>query len=122
MTIALVLMVGGSVTLFVTIQSFSPYVALLKGQFYTPVPNSTETLFDRAFGQTALALLKLALWPSVVFVALQAGATYAISALLPFEGRFAVMRRLIAGAGVSILLSTLLLAAMWATLVETISH
>jgi hypothetical protein len=119
---ALALTVVGSVALFVTIQSFSPYVALLKGQFYTPALNSTETLFDRAFGRSGLVLLRLALWPSLVFVTLQTGATYAISTLLPFEGRFAVMRRLIAGAGVSVLMSALVLAAMWSVLVAMISH
>jgi len=64
---ALALTVVGSVALFLTIQSFSPYIALLKGQFYTPVLNSTETLFDRAFGRSGLVLLRLALWPSLVF-------------------------------------------------------
>lgn len=121
-TTALVLTFVGSVALFVTIQSSSGYIALLKGQFYTPVPNSTETLFDRAFGQTGLVLLRLALWPSVIFLALQVGATYAISRLLPFDGRFVVIRRLLAGAGLSVLMSALVLAAMWAMLAGTISH
>ena len=119
---ALALTVVGSVALFVTIQSLSPYIALLQGQFYTPVLNSTETLFDRAFSRSGLFLLRLALWPSLVFVALQAGATYAISTLLPFEGRFAIARRLVAGAGASVLMSTLALAAMWSVLVGMISH
>lgn len=119
---ALVLTVVGSVALFVTIQNLSPYIALLNGQFYTPVVNSTETVFDRAFGRIGLSLLRPALWPSLVFVALQAGAMYAISMLLPFDGRFAVMRRLIAGAGVSVLMSALVLTAMWTVLVRMISH
>jgi hypothetical protein len=121
-TSALVLTVVGSAALFVAIQSFGPYVASLKGQFYTPVLNPTDTLFDRAFGRIALAQLRLALWPSVVFLALQAGATYAISTLLPFEGRFVVIRRLLAGAGVSVLISALVLAAMWRVLMGSISH
>lgn len=119
---ALILMVVGSIALFVTIQNLSPYIALLNGQFYTPVVNSTETLFDRAFGRIGLALLRPALWPSLVFVALQAGATYAISMLLPFEGRLAVMRRLLAGAGLSVLMSALLLTAMWSVLAGMTSH
>jgi len=118
---ALALTVVGSVALFVTIQSLSPYTGFLQGHFYTPVPNSTETLFDRAFSRTGLLLVRLALWPSLVFVALQAGATYAISTLLPFEGRFVVTRRLIAGAGASALMSALVLAAMWSVLFGMIS-
>ena len=85
------------------------------------VPNSTETLFDRAFSRTGFFLLRLALWPSLVFVAFQAGATYAISTLLPFQGRFAVTRSLIAG-GASALMSALVLAAMWSVLFGMISH
>ena len=120
--LALALTVIGSVALFVTIQNLSPYIAALQGQFYTPVLKSTGTLFDRAFSRSSLFLLRLALWPSLVFVALQAGAAYAISTLLPFEGRFAVTRRLVAGAGASVLMTTLVLVAMWSVLVGMISH
>ena len=54
LTSALTLSVVGSVALFATMQNFSLYMALLKGQFYTPIVNSTETLFDRAFGRMGL--------------------------------------------------------------------
>lgn len=114
---ALVLTGAGSIALFVMIPSLSTYIgSLKKDQFYTPVPNATDTIFSRAFG--GLVLLRFALWPALVFVLVQAGATYAISTLLPFRGRFAVMRRLAAGAGVSVLMSALLLAAMWPMLVR----
>lgn len=119
---ALALGIVASVALFVTIQSLGPYVALVKGQFYPPGPVTAETMFDNAFSRSGLFLLRFALWPSLVFVALQVGATYTISTLLPFEGRFAVTRRLIAGAGLSVLTSVLLLAAIWPVLVGMISH
>ena len=109
---ALTLIVVASVALFATIQSLSPYIADLKGQFYTPFPNPTiETLFDRA--RSGAFLLRLALWPSLVFVALEAAAAYAISTLLSFKGRLAVTRQLIAGAAVSVVISVSVLAALW---------
>lgn len=119
---ALILAVVASLALFLTIQSFEPYIALLKGQFYPPAVNSAHTVFDNAFSRSGLLLLRFALWPSVVFVALQAGASYAISRLLPFQGRFVATRRLAAGVGLSVLTSVLVLAAMWPVLVRMISR
>jgi hypothetical protein len=109
LTSALTLTVVGSAALFATMQNFSLYMALLKGQLYTPIVNSTETLFDRTFGRMGFLLLRPALWPLIVFVTLQMGATYAISTLLRFEGRFAFIRALTAAAGMSLLMTASIL-------------
>jgi hypothetical protein len=122
LTSALTLTVVGSVALFATMQNFSLYMALLKGQFYTPIVNSTETLFDRAFGGMGFFLLRPALWPLIVFVTLQMGATYAISTLLRFEGRFAFIRALTAAARMSLLMTAFILTALWSMLTGMISH
>lgn len=119
---ALALTAVASVALFLTIENLGPYIALVRGQFYPPGPVSAETMFENAFSRSGLLMLRFALWPSVVFVALQAGATYAISTLLPCEARFAGTRRLAAGAGLSVLTSVLVLAAMWPLLEGMISH
>jgi len=117
-TLALVLAILGSVALFAVIQNCTPYVAAVKGEFYTPVVNPSEAAIDRAIIE--VGLLRLALWPAIVFVALEAGATYAISTLVRFEGRFAATRRLAVGAG-SALVSAVLVAAMWSALQGVIS-
>jgi len=122
LTSALTLSVVGSVALFATMQNFSLYLALLKGQLYTPIVNSTETLFDRAFGRMGFLLLRPVLWPLIVFVTLQMGATYAISTLLRFEGRFAFIRALTAAAGMSLLMTAFILTALWSMLTGMISH
>lgn len=113
-TFALVLTILGSVALFAVIQSCIPYFAVVKGGFYTPVANASESAIDRALRW--LGLLRLALWPSIIFVLLQAGAAYAISTLVRFEGRFAATRRLAFGAGLALLMSAVLLAGMWSAL------
>ena len=122
LTSALTLSVVGSVALFATMQNFSLYLALLKGQLYTPIVNSTETLFDRAFGRMGFLLLRPALWPFIVFVTLQIGATYAVSTLLRFKGRFASIRVLTAAAGMSLVMTAFILTALWPMLMGMISH
>jgi hypothetical protein len=86
------------------------------------IVNSTETLFDRTFGRMGFLLLRPALWPLIVFVTLQMGATYAISTLLRFEGRFAFIRALTAAAGMSLLMTAFILTALWSMLTGMISH
>jgi hypothetical protein len=119
---ALTLPAIASVALFFAIQRLGPYIALVKGQFYPPGPISAETMIENAFSPGGLLMLRFALWPFLVFVALQAGATYAIFTLLPLEGRFTTTRRLIAGAGISGLTTVLVLAVLWPALVGMTSH
>lgn|SRR5690348_1840788 len=122
LTAALILAVVASVALFLTIQNLGPYIAYVRGQFYTSLPNpATETVFDRVFSSYTPFFLRLALWPFLAFVALQLGATCAASTL-PFKKRTTVTRRLIAGAGLSLLTSMLVLAALWPVLVRMIAH
>jgi hypothetical protein len=111
--LALVLTILGSVALFVLVQNARPYVGLIRGQFFTPVPNSSETALDRAFSQTGLVILRLALWPAVLFILLEVGAAYSVSKLLHLEGRFAATRRLLAASGLSLLTTVVLLVPMW---------
>lgn len=109
---ALVLIFLGSVALSVVIQSGIPRLAsaVVRGQFYTPVPNSSASIGERFLG--GFALLRLAMWPILAFLVLLAGATYAISTLLSFEGRVAAIRRWAVGAGLSFVSSTVL-AVVW---------
>lgn len=79
--LALALMIIAAVALFVLIQNVLPYVAFIRGQFYTPVPNSSETILNRAFSKTGLVILRLAFWPAVLFILLEVGATYSVSTL-----------------------------------------
>ncbi len=110
---ALVLAILGSVALFALVQNARPYVALIRGQFYTPIANSSETTLDRAFSPTGLVILRLAVWPAVFFVLLEVGAAYFVSKLVKLEGRFAAMRRLVAAFGLSLMTTVVLLVPMW---------
>ncbi len=73
------LTVVASVALFALIQTCRPYVAMVEGEFYTPILNSRDTLLDRAFSRVALATLRQALWPVVAFIVLEGGATCSFS-------------------------------------------
>jgi hypothetical protein len=97
--VSLVLIVLGSVLLFAVIQSgiLGIAIAAFREEFYTPVPNASDSITGRFLG--VFALLQAAVWPIVAFLVLLTGATCAISALLPFEGRFAPLRRWATGAG-----------------------
>jgi hypothetical protein len=117
---ALVLTILGSVALFALVQNARPYVGLMRGQFYTPIANSSETTLDRAFSPTGLVILRLALWPAVLFVLLEVGAAYFVSKLVQLEGRFAATRRLLAAFGLSLLTTVVLLVPMW-WLIETLA-
>jgi len=110
---ALVLTVLGSVALFALVQRTRPYVALIRGQFYTPIANSSETTLDRAFSPTGLVILRLALWPALSFILLEIGATYCVSKLVHLEGRFATTRRLLAAFGLSLVTTVMLLVPVW---------
>jgi hypothetical protein len=103
----------GSVALFALVQNARPYVELIRGQFYTPVANSSETILYRAFSPTALVILRWTLWPAVLFILLEVGAACSVSKLVHLEGRFAATRRLLAAFGLSLLMTVVLLAPMW---------
>lgn len=90
-----------------------PYVEIVGGHFYGAVANSSETALDRAFSPTALLILRLALWPAVLFMLLEVGAAYFVSKLLQLEGRFATTRRVLTSFGVSLLTTIVLLVPMW---------
>jgi hypothetical protein len=122
---ALILAGAASVALFVSLQELRPFIAVLKGQFYGAMPNAPnarDMLFERAFSPAGRFTLILAVWPSLVLFLLEGGATYVISKLLPFKGRFAVARCLITGAALSLLLTASIFVAMWPVYGRAISH
>lgn len=107
---ASVLIFLGSVALFAVMQSGAPsiFIAAVRGQFYTPVANSSFA--ERFLG--AFALVGFAKWPIVAFLGLWAGATYVISTLLSSGDRLPAIRRWAVGTGLSLVSSTVL-AAVW---------
>lgn len=111
--LALTLMLLGSVALFVLVRNARPYVALIRGQFYTPVTNSSDTALHRAFSPTGLVTFRSALWPAVLFILLEVGAAYSISNLTHPGEHFAAARRLLAGFGFSLLTTVVLVIPMW---------
>jgi len=111
--LALVLVILGSVALFALIQTALPYVALIRGQFYSPAPNSSQTALDRAFSRTGFVMLRLAFWPAVLFVLLEISAAYSLSKLVHLEARFPTVRRLLAASGLSLLTTVVLLVPVW---------
>ena len=110
---ALALTILGSVALFALVQNAGPYVDLIRDNFYTGAPSSSDTAFDRAFSPTGLAILRLTLWPAVLFILLEAGAAYSVSKLVRLEGRFAATRRVLMASGLSLLTTLMLLVPTW---------
>ena len=117
----LVLALAASVALFYAIQYSVVYIAALRGQFYTPLPNPStgiSGLLDRATSRAGLLLLRYALWPFLIFLVLQCGAGYSISRVVTVEGNSAA-RRLRSGFFVSLGVTALCLAAVWASFLRT---
>jgi hypothetical protein len=120
--LALLLTIVGSIVLFVFIQNARPYFEFVRGHFYGSVTNSPENTLDRAFSKTGLVILRLAFWPAVLFILLEAGAAYSIFRLIHLEGRFAVARRLLTAFGLSLLTTAAILAPVWTILARSIAR
>src|SRR5262249_51066622 len=116
LVLASALAVAASLALFATIQNSSLYVTAVRGQFYTPVLN-TPSLLERITDKSNLMLLRFALWPCLIFLALECGSGYAISRLFQVEGS---VRRLRSGFVVSLGITAVCLAVVWASFARTV--
>ena len=111
---ALMLAVIAAVVFFDLIQQSSMYVAAVRDQFYTPLAHPPhENWMQRALAPRSRALLRFALWPFLIFVALQSVGSYGFGRVFSFTGERVVLRRSIAGLATSLFASGLFLAALW---------
>jgi hypothetical protein len=113
-SIALLLAVFAAIACFDVVQQSSSYVAAVRDQFYTPIANPPhESWIERALAPGSLALLQFALWPFVIFLGLETGASYGFGRAFLFEGEHLVLRRSLAGLATSLLATGVFLAALW---------
>ena len=111
--IGLLLMILAAVALFVVIQESASYIASARGEFYTAVPNANDRFLERVLSPVSLQLLKFALWPLVLLIALEAVSSYCFGRVFSFAGRFSNFRRWCVGLATSLLITLTFLAVMW---------
>jgi hypothetical protein len=105
--LGIALALAASCALFVAMPYITIYVAGLRGQFYTPIPNPSFLDYVRS-----LSLLRFALWPFLTFLVLQCGSAFAISKLFRVEGS---SMRVLAGSLVSLAITIACLVVLWAS-------
>ena len=118
--LGLALALAASFALFAAIQNSISYVAVVRGQFYTPVPNPPtgfSGFLDRATSKGSLMLLRFAVWPFLIFLVLECASGYAISRLVPVGDS---VRRVLSGFLVSLGITAVCLAGVWASFARTV--
>ena len=111
--LALALTMLAAPALFLLVQNVRTYIAVVNGQFYTPLAQPREPVTDRALSKPALGMLWFALWPAIIFTGAEAGAGYFVSRLIRFQGRHAVARGLLTGCGIALVFTCALLMPIW---------
>ena len=112
----------GALALFVLIKTGAPatMLAILRQQFYTPIPNPTDPFFDRSI-RSIRVLLQLGLAPFMVFIVAQFASGYAMFKLLSVRGARPVLWRLLAAIAFSLLVTAVFLAVAWYVLAPPIT-
>lgn len=114
--LAITAAIGASIALYIIIQMGVPsmILSILQGKFYSPIPNPPKTLGERI--RYSLELNRVALLPLLAFVVMQLAAMVAFFAALHFEGRFTRTRRVLAGIGLSLVMTAVSLSVVWSVL------
>ena len=114
--LAITAAIGASIALYIIIQMGVPsmILSILQGKFYSPIPNPPKTLGERI--RYSLELNRVALLPLLAFVVMQLAAMVAFFAAFHFEGRFSRTRRVLAGIGLSLVMTAVSLSVVWSVL------
>jgi hypothetical protein len=117
--LGLALTIGASLALFQAIQNCVPYVAAARGQFYTPVANPSTSFIRMATDRMSLSLLRLAMWPCLIFLILQICSGYAIATLFGSDASSSTVRQFRSGLLVSLAMTAVFVTVIWISFAGT---